>query len=51
MAVTTTVDVPISALPHTLISFNDKNNKIIGYAVPDVSIDIGIAGGTVEVKS
>ncbi len=45
------LDVPISDLAHTLISFRDKNDNIIGYAIPDVSGDIGIAGGTVEVKS
>lgn len=51
IAAAPTIDVPISALAHTLISFRDKNDKIIGYAIPDVSADIGIAGGTVEVRT
>ena len=51
VAAAPSLEVPISALAHTVISFRDKSNKIIGYALPDVSGDIGVAGGTVEVKS
>lgn len=51
MAMAPSLEVPISTLAHTLIAFLDKNSHCVGYAIPDVSGDLGIAGGTVEVKS
>lgn len=51
IAMVPTLDIPTSKLAHTAIVFFDSNSNKIGYAVPDVSGDLGIAGGTVTVKS
>lgn len=44
------LDVPASQLGHTALCFYDGNSNPLGYALPDISIDIGIGGGTVAVK-
>lgn len=51
LAAAPSIEVPSSKLAHTVIVFYDSNSHIIGYAIPDVSADIGMAGGTVIVKS
>ena len=50
-AIAPSLDIPTSKLAHTAIVFYDSNRNSLGYAVPDVSGDIGIAGGSVTVKS
>lgn len=51
IAMTPTPDIPSSKLAHTVIAFYDSHSKVIGRAIPDVSADVGVAGGTVSVKS
>lgn len=51
LAVAPSMEIPTSKLAHTVIVFYNSHSHIIGYAIPDVSADIGIAGGTVTVKS
>lgn len=49
-AMAPSLDLSISDLAHTIIVFFDSNSKKIGSFIPDVSADVGIAGGTVTVK-
>lgn len=50
LAAVPSMEVPSSKLAHTVIAFYDSGRNIVGYAMPDVSADIGIAGGAVTVK-
>lgn len=44
-------DHPDSRMAHTAIVFFDGHHHVLGHAYPDISADIGLAGGSVEVKS
>lgn len=44
-------EVPSSQLGHTALCFYDGTSNSIGYALPNISIDIALSGGTVEAKS
>ncbi len=51
LALAPSFNVPASQLGHTALCFYDGSSNPLGYALPNVSIDIGLGGGTVEVKS
>lgn len=51
MAAAPSPEIPDHRLAHTVIAFYDGHSNTLGYAMPDLSVDIGVAGGTVKVKS
>ncbi len=51
MALAPSFEVPSSKLGHTALCFFDKHSKPLGYALPDLSIDLAMGGGTVSVET